>query len=215
MGQILHIASGEFVASHLRSQGTEHVFAFNEAMCEGDAAGDFFSQEFCTKRAEAYGISKEDYRPFSKELTAQLQDTEGLELFFDHDMFCVVNTITLLAFLEEVNFGGEIQFNLIAQDGTAAVLESFSIVLGPFRKIYRQVLVNREPAESGIRHLDAGIRRYLEYKKKDNEIVRYIRENQNLTEEELCRDVMKRFADYGVGDIAIRRMIDDCRSIWI
>lgn len=209
MEKVLHIASGESVATYLKNYGTSNVFAFNEAMCEGDADADFFSQEFCRKRAEAYQISEDSYIPFYRELAVCLRDAERLELYFDHDMFCAVNTITLLAFLEEVKFSGKIHFNLIAQDGTATVLESFPIVLGGFGNVYRQVLINRTSVKTGVKHLDAGIELYLAYKKPDNEIVRYIKENQDMPRKELCRAALAEFADYGVGDMAILRMIDE------
>lgn len=208
MDTVLHIASGESVAAYLKNHGPNNVFAFNEAMCEGDADAELLSPEFCRKRAEAYGISEEDYRPFYEKLIPMLQGMNRLEMYFDHDMFCAINTITLLAFLEKVQFRGEIHFNLIAQDGTATVLEAFPIALGDFANVYRQVLVDRTSVETDIEHLDAGIQLYLEYKKPDNEIVRYIRENHDMPRMELCRAAMTRFTDYGVGDKAIFRMID-------
>lgn len=213
MQTILHITSGESVAMELRNQNVAHVIAFNEAMCEGDAAADLFSREFCTKRAEAYDISEAEYTFFGEKLAGILPETERIELYFDYDMFCAVNTITLLAYLEKMHFTGKITFHLVAQDGTANVLQSFPISLGMFGDVYQQVLVNRKPAKTGMAHMDEGIRLYLAYKQPDNEIVRYIKENRSLPRMELCRQILIRYAAYGIGDTAILKLIDAC-DLW-
>lgn len=212
MEKILYIASGEIVADALRESGVEPVYAFNEAMCEGDTVTDIFSQEFVKERASAYGISENEYRPFYEKFDGVLQENNYLELFFDHDMFCAINTITLLTYLEKIEFEGRIHFNLIPQDGTAAVLKSFPITLGSFEEVYRKVLIERTPVKTGIEHLDTGILMYLEYKNPNGEIIQYIKQNLCLSRTELCQKILTDFKDYGLGDCGIFRMIDDCRG---
>lgn len=208
MNNILHIASGEIVASDLKEKGIKNVIAFHEAMCEGDTISNFFSNEFVQKRIEAYGISEQEYQPFYLKLIEQIPSTKRIELYFDHDMFCVVNTITLLAFLEDVQYKGNVIFHLIAQDGTANILDTFSLSLGIYKNVYIQVLINKELAYTGVKHFDEGIQRYLEYKKPNNKIIQYIKENLDLSREELSSAIMRTFKDYGVGDVSIYNWID-------
>lgn len=208
MEKVLAIASGEVVADYLRNHDVDNVYAFNEAMCEGEIAADMFSREFCEQRAKAYDISGEEYVPFYKTLTPLLSDVDRLELYFDHDMFCAVNTITLLAFLEKTEFKGSINFNMVPQDGTATVLDFFPVTLGKFGHAYQKALVERTHFETGVRHLDTAILLYLEYKEPDNEIIRYIRHHNSVPRRRLCGDILIEFADYGIGDIAIMKMID-------
>lgn len=208
MHNILHIASGEIVASVLKEKGIKNVIAIHEAMCEGDTVSNFFSNEFIQKRIEAYGISEQEYQPFYFGLMKQLPSTKRIELYFDHDMFCVINTITLLAFLEDMQYKGIVIFHLIAQDGTANVLNTFSLSLGIYKNVYIQVLINKEVSYTGIKHFDEGIHMYLEYKKPNNKIIQYIKENLDLSREQLCNTIMQSFKDYGVGDVSIYQMID-------
>lgn len=209
MAKIISIASGEAVATDLISKGFENVFAFNEAMCEGKTVSAIHSPAFCKLRALAYGVNENEYTHFADKLSGDLTDTNKIELFFDYDMFCAVNTITLLAYLESVNFKGNIKFNLIEQNGTANVIKSFPISLGGFNEAYNQVLIERKPAKTGIEHLDSGIELYLDYKQPDNKITQYIKNNISLSKNELCKQILNRFSEYGLGDASIFRLIDE------
>lgn len=209
MAKIINIASGESVAADLISKGFENVIAFNEAMCEGETVSAINSPTFCKLRALAYGVNENEYTHFANKIEHELQGTNRIELFFDYDMFCAVNTITLLAYLEAVNFKGNINFNLVEQNGTANVIKSFPISLGGFNEVYNQVLVERKPAKTGIEHIDKGIELYLDYKQPDNKIIKYINDNISLSRNELCRQILNRFSEYGLGDASIFRLIDE------
>lgn len=208
MNEIIHITSGESVASCLLESGIKNVYAFNEAMCEGDTSPELISDEFCRMRAKAYGIDVSEYTHFGARLKAPLRRAERAELFFDYDMFCAVNTITLLAYFEKIKFTGEINFNMVAHDGTANVLEAFPITLGGFENAYNQALVSRRLIKTGVKHIDKVIPLYLKYKQPDNEITRYIKENAALPKSELCAQIIINFPDYGIGDSAIIKLID-------
>lgn len=206
----LYIASGECVAEELRKAGKENVFAFNEAMCEGETVSDIESEEFCRLRKKAYGT--ENYTHFAVRLSEKLKTADRLELFFDYDMFCAVNTITLLAYLEQKEYKGEVIFNLAEQNGTANIVKSFPLTLGSFSSVYKAVLVSRRKAKTGIDHIDKGILLYIDYKKPRNEITEFIEKNISLPREELCKEVIMRFSHYGIGDTSAYRLIDEIFS---
>lgn len=206
--KVMNITSGECVATCLINNNIKNVFPFNEAMCEGNTTINIMNQEFCKQRAKAYGITEKEYVHFDKRFDNLLNNIDRIELFFDDDMFCVINTITLLAYLEQKKFIGTINFNLLMQDGTATILKSFPIKLGNFNYTYQQVLINRKATKTGIKHLDKGIILYLEYKQQDNKIIRYIKANKQLSRRELCKQIIINFREYGVGDIAILKLID-------
>lgn len=208
---VLHIASGESVAGSLKYNGIKNVYAFNEAMCEGEAAGDIGSPEFVRKREKAYAVKSNEYKCFTETLKPLLDNTDKLELYFDYDMFCAVNTITLLAYLEKTRYKGSIKFNLIEHDGTADIIKSFPIELGEFQNVYKTVLIDCKPYKTGIEHIDNGILLYLEYKSGENKITDYIQKNISKARTELCVEIISKFPEYGIGDISIFKMVDSIK----
>ncbi len=207
--KIMHITSGEYSADALRERLPDaEILPFNEAMCEGEAALPVFGEEFCRLRAKAYGVRYDEY--LQKSPVAGLKKSGGygcLELYFDHDMFCAVNAVTLLAYLEQSGFGGKILFHLIAQDGRADVLESAPIRADGYLAHYRALLLDRRAVRTGFDIFDRVLPLYLEYKKKDNEIVRYAREHRSEEKETLIKKMLAAFRDYGLSDLAAERFI--------
>ena len=75
---------------------------FNEGMCDGETIEDIFSGEFELERCVAHGVGVEEYEDIVINPLAPLFSFEydELHLFFDEDMFCQINLITLLAYLD-------------------------------------------------------------------------------------------------------------------
>lgn len=175
---ILHITSGEMTANALRELlPQEEILPFNEAMCEGEVHIEIFTDEFYRLRAAAYGVELEDYLQKSPGSFMQnrLKDYPVLYLYFDYDMFCTVNIITLLAFLEQSGYSGRIKFHLLEADGSVAILDTWPVLLGIYEKCYCRVLLKRQRFITGNELFDKGIELYLEYKKRNNRIIRYIK----------------------------------------
>ena len=144
---ILHITSGEMTANALRELlPQEEILPFNEAMCEGEVHIEIFTDEFYRLRAAAYGVELEDYLQKSPGSFMQnrLKDYPVLYLYFDYDMFCTVNIITLLAFLEQSGYSGRIKFHLLEADGSVAILDTWPVLLGIYEKCYCRVLLKRQ-----------------------------------------------------------------------
>ena len=93
----------------------------------------------------------------------QVHTYNELALYFDYDMFCVVNAITLLAFFEQQRYAGEITFNLIAADGGANVVKSWPVILGCFNECYQRVLVEHKEFVLSNQYFDKGVELYLDY----------------------------------------------------
>lgn len=212
---ILHITSGEMTANALRELlPQEEILPFNEAMCEGEVHIEIFTDEFYRLRAAAYGVELEDYLQKSPGSFMQnrLKDYPVLYLYFDYDMFCTVNIITLLAFLEQSGYSGRIKFHLLEADGSVAILDTWPVLLGIYEKCYCRVLLKRQRFITGNELFDKGIELYLEYKKRNNRIIRYIKAHSMEEQKHLVRDLVLKFADYGLTDIAAARFITACRD---
>ena len=115
----LHIASGECAADSLRKILPDaKILPFNEAMCEGESCTPIYGDRFCELRAAAYGISVPAYLQKSpRDVLQTINKYDRIELYFDGDMFCAANAVTLLAYLEQEKYGGVLRFNLLKARG--------------------------------------------------------------------------------------------------
>ena len=183
----LHIASGECAADSLRKILPDaKILPFNEAMCEGESCTPIYGDRFCELRAAAYGISVPAYLQKSpRDVLQTINKYDRIELYFDGDMFCAANAVTLLAYLEQEKYGGVLRFNLLKQDGS----------------------VKNKPMETGVAVFDRALPLLSEYRQDDNEIVRFAREHSGMNERDLIGAMLKRFQDYGLSDIAAKRFI--------
>ena len=205
----LHIASGECCAADLKKRlPNAEILPFNEAMCEGETALPVFGEEFCALRAAAYNVSREEYeRKSPRAKLAEVHGYKTLELYFDDDMFCAVNCLTLLAYLEQESYGGDIYYNRVPQDGSAKVLTREKISVCGALKAFETVLIRREKISTGIPQYDKVLQMYLEYVKPDNEIVKYAEKRLAAPRYELIRDMLTEFRAYGLSDTAAEKFI--------
>ena len=147
---------------------------FNEAMCVGDVTENIFSNEFNLCRCEALHITMEGYNQhFELLFENKLFD---IFLWFDDDMFCQINLLTILAYLDQINYSRKITFNLVDRKNPGfKVVENFEIRVQGYHEIYKQVMINKcIPINSNLSIMENGIRLYLEYLKDENEITKYI-----------------------------------------
>lgn len=205
----LHIASGECAADSLRKILPDaKILPFNEAMCEGESCMPIYGDRFCELRAAAYGVSAPAYLQKSpRDVLQTINKYDRIELYFDGDMFCAANAVTLLAYLEQEKYGGVLRFNLLKQDGSADVLESFPLPPDGWLAAYESIMVKNKPMETGVAVFDCALPLLSEYRQDDNEIVRFAREHSGMNERDLIGAILKRFQDYGLSDIAAKRFI--------
>lgn len=207
----LHIASGECAADSLRKILPDaKILPFNEAMCEGESCTQIYGDRFCELRAAAYGISVPAYLQKSpRDVLQTINKYDRIELYFDGDMFCAANAVTLLAYLEQEKYGGVLRFNLLKQDGSADVLERSYLPQGKWFSAYQSILMRNCPCKTGVAVFDRVLPLLFEYRRADNEIVRFAREHADMNECALICAILKRFQDYGIGDTAAKRIIQE------
>lgn len=186
---------------------------FNEAMCEGSAAENIFSTEFIACRCAAHNVTLEQYKNNTLEPLKNLfaGNFECIVLWFGDDMFCQINFLTILGYLEETNFTGKIFLNLVGE--RTMEIEQFEVEVKGYKELYRQVMVNRKlPDSAPLPVLYNGIKLYLQYLNKENEITLYIKNHLNLSEDALLMRLFKIFPQYGLGDTQYMKLIRECRK---
>jgi hypothetical protein len=191
----------------------ELMIPFNEAMCFGDTCNDIFSHEFTKIRAKVHQVSPEQYtentlRPleplFCKNFT-------HISLWFDADMFCQINILTILAWLDQTDYKRTIELQIVGDK--FELKDSFTLEAEGYYKIYKQVLIEKNfPEYIFPDPLKRGIKLYLNYLNKDSDLIRYIKKHQDVSNEELVTKLIVEFQHYGLGDTQYLEIIKQYRE---
>ncbi|GFZ33057.1 AraC family transcriptional regulator [Clostridium zeae] len=213
----LHILNGLsmlnfFEKNHLISENEVYV-PFNEAMCWGETAEKIFSLEFIEKRARSLKSTPEEYKKIVIEPLKPLFDEKFdiIVLWFGDDMFCQMNLITILAFLEQIHFEGDVLFCMVEEQTDTMLPDAFEINIENYSEIYKNILYYRK--KSDIKLLPVtyqAMNLYLIYIEKNSDIKRYIKNNSN--KEDLIKDLFTLFPQYGLGDLQYKWMIEEIRK---
>lgn len=212
----LNILNGQAMYDYFKKHhlGKNGVYApFNEAMCVGRVTENIFSSQFNKYRCDAHDITMDQYNELTLKPLSVLfkKQFSHIVLWFDDDMFCQINLLTILAYLDQINYSKKIAFNLV--DHRFRVVNCFEFYVDGYYEIYKQVMIDRcIPQNISLRVLENGIRLYFEYLKEDNEITKYIEQHDNLESSVLLTELFKRFPKYGLGDTQYMKLIERCRK---
>ncbi|MBZ9687451.1 hypothetical protein G9F72_014060 [Clostridium estertheticum] len=208
---ILNILNGQvmfdyFKQNHFDKNGV--YVPFNEAMCVGEAQPDIFSNQFNACRCEAHHVTIEQYNQLTLKPLQTLFKNQFTRIFlwFDDDMFCQINLLTILAYLDQLNYKNKITFNLVNRE--FKIIDCFEFGVQGYDEIYKQVIINRcMPENINLSIMKNGIRLYLEYLKEENEITTYIKQHEDLQFNSLLTDLLITFPEYGLGDTQYIQLI--------
>ncbi|SDM36318.1 hypothetical protein [Bacillus sp. OK048] len=216
MIETLHILNGQAMYDYYKKTHyleREITIPFNEAMCFGNISGDLFSQEFVENRAKVHHVTPEQYtvntlKPLEPLINGDFSD---IVLWFDADMFCQINVLTILAWLDKI---GHINPVILFTVGDEFELIGWDILKpAGFEELYKQVIIHKNiPHSFDPYPLKKGIERYLHYLKEDSELINYIQEHQNIPEEELVTALINHFTEYGLGDVQYLEIIKAVRG---
>ena len=120
---ILHITNGEYFNNYLSDKTKEFSLPFSESTMDGEYCNKIFSDKFIKLRAKSLQIEEEIYiekNKFIQEISKNSYSV--IYLWFGKDTFCQTNLLTLLAYLEQINYKGNIFLNYI-DDETFEILD--------------------------------------------------------------------------------------------
>ena len=215
---ILNVLNGQLMYEEFSKEKLmEHsdYVPFNEAMCSNQTSKEIFSPEFIKIRAAGH------YVPINEYETTVITALEPLFknkytciiLWFGNDMFCQMNMLTLLAYLEQQGYIGKVYFHMVKEIEQSFDVEETEIELGGFEDIYNQVMINKQlPTNRMIPVMYQGIRLYLDYQKKENELTSYIKNHLDMPQMDLIRKMFTLFPQYGIGDLQYIKMIEEIKS---
>ena len=213
--QTIHILNGtemykRFKETHFLK--TEEMIPFNEAMCYGETCEAIFSDEFIEMRSRVHHVTPDQYADITlNPLQPLFQGTvDHVSLWFDEDMFCQMNVLTILAWLDQRKYKGSIDLHLV--DEQYKPVNEYSLQAKGYAALYELVMIHHKMPEAvELKPLHKGIELYLNYLKKDSELMLYIQDHRDVPAEKLVSLMIENFREYGLGDTQYFEMIEEYR----
>ena len=212
----LHILNGQAMYDFFKRtnflQG-EIMIPFNEAMCFGDISDKLFTREFVEIRAKVHHVSPEQYTEITINPIKPLlsKGFTHLELWFDEDMFCQINILTILAWLDKNGHSKPIDLHIVGEKFEP--ISKYTLMAAGYYELFIDVLIHKTlPKSIHLVPLKKGVELYLTYLNEDSNLTMYIKKHQNMTEKELVYSLIQNFKEYGLGDVQYLEIIRAQRS---
>ncbi|WP_142348079.1 helix-turn-helix domain-containing protein [Bacillus wiedmannii] len=213
---VLNILNGQMMYEEFKNEklmGDSEYAPFNEAMCVNLTTTQVFNDEFIKTRAEGHNSSVESY---TKKVIDPLEKLfmkkyKCIVLWFGEDMFCQINLLTILSYLEQSCYEGKVYLNSFREDEFK--VNQIELELGNYSTIYNEVLVNHKKTSHKVPPvMYQAIVLYLEMLKEDNIVMKFISKNQSLSNQELLIKLFQLFPTIGYGDSQYIELINKIKK---
>ena len=213
---VLSILNGQVMYEEFKEKkimGQSDYAPFNEAMCVNATTQKIFNKEFIETRAMGHQETAEDYinkviNPLNNLFNNHYQ---CMILWFGEDMFCQMNLLTLLAYLEQSNYTGRVFLHSFREDEFK--VRQTELELGHYFTVYEDVLVNHRPTSVKVLPvMYQAIDLYLMMLNDENPVTKYIKKNRNLSTAELLANLFALFPTIGYGDLQYKELIRNIKS---
>ncbi|SFF17153.1 hypothetical protein SAMN05216378_5268 [Paenibacillus catalpae] len=210
---VLNLLNGQAMYdefSNKRLMGDSDYAPFNEAMCVNATTVSIFDHAFIQTRASGHHESVENY---SDKVIKPLYNLfnksyNNIVLWFGEDMFCQMNLLTILAYLEQSRYKGKVFYNRFRENEFK--VSQTELTLGRYYSVYVDVLVNhRKPAHELPPVMDQAIELFLEMQTADNAVTKYISNHKHLPVSELLERLFEVFPNVGYGDTQYIELIEN------
>ena len=210
--RILNITNGEVFNEYFISRFGGDAIPFCEAMMDGKTVMNIFSEEFIELRSFELNVSVDLYKSKMHVCKELKNDYDKLKLWFGKDTFCQMNLLTLLAYLEQIGYHGEVVLNYI-DDETFDVIESnIQVDLGRYLKLYESILISKSaPIEVGVLCLNS-VELYFDYHSTNGKLAEIVRNNSTMERMDLICLLLNNSKEYGLSDIQAKKLIEKYRN---
>lgn len=207
MNKVLNITNGDYFNNYFLSKHGGTAVPFREVMMDGDTVTDIYSDEFVALRSAELGVNSEEYRAKTLVSEALISDYSELCLWFGKDTFCQINLLTLLAYLEQIEYAGKVFLNYIEDETFEIIEKGIEVELGIYKSIYYDVLIfKRSPSRVGVLSCRA-IELYFDYHSNDGALACLIGESRNKTDMEILLLLLENSKEYGLSDAQAKNLI--------
>lgn len=214
----LIILNGECTYNELEvnnMMNVNHTFnIWNEAMCWGNSESNIFSESFINTRIKSLNTTSEDYeRIVLKPLRDLLEEKfDNILCFFGEDMFCQINMLTLLAYLDQIQYEGKVISCVFDENDQNKEILVNEIDIHHYSIYYKKIICEKENIELSNPVLNYAKDLYLSYQSLNSEINQYIIKHINEDERSLVYQLMNQFPQYGLGDLQYFELIRQIKT---
>lgn len=206
----LNITSGDYFNNYIKTKENGIFLPFNESILTGPVDINIFSSKFINIRSNYHAVSKDEYlNKLSNIVNPNYINTfDEINLWFGEDTFCVINLITILAYLEQIKYSGIIYYTRIDDYTNKIIKEKELIKLGIFNKVYETVILNKTFIQTDISFIDTTITNYLDLHNGLDNVSKYIKNNLDLDDNTLLINSLNNSKDLGLSDVIIQKIIN-------
>ena len=216
--KILNITNGDIFNDYIKSIKEGEFIPFKEAMIEGNASYPILDDTFIQLRAKTHKVDANNYINHMNDMISLKENISNynvIYLWFGKDVFCQINLITLLAYLDQIKFKGTIYLNLINEKNNKVIKKNIIINNDDFINYYKDVLINNVMVKTPYPFINKAIKQYLSYIENHDFILKYIKKYINsMDENELVCKLIELTKDLGLGDIQIKNIIEKYKKMY-
>lgn len=211
--KILNITNGDYFNNYFLTQFGGIAIPFCEAMMDGNVVTKIYSKDFIKLRSNILNVSENEYIDKMYLPNVLSKNTYStISLWFGKDTFCQMNLLTVLAYLEQIEYQGKLILNYI-DDETFKVIDSgIEVTLGIYHKIYEDILISKlPPKELGVLNATA-VDLYFDYHSNNGRLSNLIKKNSDNDKTELICLILRESKDYGLSDLQAEKLINKTLS---
>ena len=207
--RVLNITNGDAFNRYFISNFGGEAIPFREAMMDGKSIIDIFSNEFIDARSSEFNVSAKEYRSNMLVYDAlQNNNYDELCLWFGGDTFCQMNLLTLLAYLEQIDYRGKITLNYIDDETFEVTTANIQVELGIYKNLYEQILINKNKIDSLGILVPETIDLFFDYHSESGALAEMVRNNLDMEHTDLICRLLYNSKEYGLSDIQAKRLIE-------
>ena len=208
MYEILNITNGEYFNDYFLTKFGGVAIPFCEAMMDGGTVSEIYSEKFIEMRAMALRVECDEY--ISKmyvPIALAKKDYAKVCLWFGKDSFCQTNLLTLLAYLEQLEYSGDVTLNYIDDETFEVIKANISVALGGYKELYEKILIEKR----GVGDCGVLVKRafelYFDYLSDDGALAQSIRENADKDDMEIISILLEKSIEYGLSDLQAEDLV--------
>ena len=207
----INIVSGDTMALYGDNLGFKNCYVFAESMIDGKTTDlQPFSQTFINERAKVHGIHPDKYRKKCAQQFLKMRAGDEVHVYFGEDLFCQLNLITLLAYLERIGID-KVTYHVVFEDEMKETAVIENVETKGFSEIYKAVLIDNTTANVPLEIMEKGISLYLDYLDENGRLATFIRSNETDSVLQLTVKIIKQLPEYGIGDVQCAYVINKYR----
>ena len=195
----INIVSGDTMAEYGEQLGFKNCTVFGEAMIDGTVKDEVpFSQNFINERAKVHGIHPDKYRKKCAQQLLKMRAGDDVHVYFGEDLFCQLNLITLLAFLERTGIQ-KVTYHVVFEDEMKETAVIENLETQGFSQVYKSVLIGHTTAAVPLEIMEKGISLYLDYLDENGKLATFIRSCETDSVLQLTVKLIRQLPEYGIG----------------